>query len=306
MNSTTSLSGHEALLHVSGPDALKFLQGQTTCDIRNVGPSQAARGVYCTPQGRVICDFLLVELGQDHCALRLRREIREPTVAVLAKYSVFSKVMLEGEREDWLVAGVCGANAADTLGQLFGSVPRADLECIRGENFVLVQTGAAGDTFECFMAAESTWPAALENAFDSLSAECWRHREISAGSARIEAATLGEFVPQVLNYTLTGHISFNKGCYTGQEVVARLHYRGRSKRRSFAFQLPAGAEAKAGDAVFDRAGKQVGSVINSACCDGDSRLLAATGLDDVEADLRLGTADGAEFTMLDMPYLVEA
>lgn len=306
MNGTTSLSRHEALLHVSGPEALKFLQGQTTCDTRSIGPSQAARGVYCTPQGRVICDFLLAQLAHDHYALRLRREIREPVVSVLSKYSIFSKVTLGGEREDWLVAGVHGVDAADTLEQIFGSVPQADLRCVSGEQFLLVQTGSAGDTFECFMAAASPWPATLANAFASLDAQCWRHHELSAGIARVEGCTLGEFVPQVLNYDLTGHISFTKGCYTGQEVVARLHYRGRSKRRSFIFQLPSGAQAQAGDTLVNSEGKQVGSVINSACCDGDSRILAATGLEDVNTELRLGAADGVALIAVNMPYRVEA
>ncbi len=297
---------HEGLLHISGPDALKFLQGQTTCDTRDIGPDRATPGAYCTAQGRVICDFLLLQLAQEHYALRLRSEILEQARDTFARYVVFSNARIAAGRGDWLVTGVRGPDARGVLEQVFGSAPGSPMACQSGQDFALVQTDTGGEAFECFLATDSAWADALTKASAAGSPACWRFAEISAGIARIEDATLGEFVPQVLNYDLTGHVSFNKGCYTGQEVVARLHYRGKSKRRAFLFQLPAGRdddrEPAVGATVFNANGKAAGQVLNSATCEDQIRLLAAASIEDAAHELYLDASHDNPLEALALPY----
>ena len=239
----------------------------------------------------------------------MRRDIREQAREVFARYIVFSKATLRAGPDDWLIAGVVGSDARGLLEKIFGRVPRSPLAGCSGKDFVLVQTDAAGEMFECFLAADSTWPQALADASEAGSEACWRFRELSEGIARIERATQTEFVPQALNYDLTGQINFSKGCYTGQEVVARLHYRGKSKRRAFLYRLPAGNagihEPAIGMPVFKADGKPVGQVLNSAACEGEVRLLAAASIEDARGQLYLETAEGAALEALAMPYPVD-
>lgn len=296
----------EALLHIIGPDTLKFLQGQTTCDTRKVTPSHAVPGVFCTPQGRVVCDFLLCELGQDHFALRLRRDIRARSSTTFGKYIIFSKAKLDDTREDWAPYAVWGQDAANALGKIFGELPSARFGSTRGDGFVLVQTDEQGQQFECYLLNTSNGAhlARMDEMMTPGSETQWQALQIANGIARIEAATVEEFVPQILNYDHTGHISFNKGCYTGQEVVARLHYLGKPKRRTYVAELSFDTMCAAGTAVYDVVtGQIVGTIVNGCTAQGKTRALVAATTGGVANGLRL--ADGALLTLGELPYSLE-
>jgi folate-binding protein YgfZ len=300
---------HEALLHITGPDTLKFLQGQTTCDTRKVNPGNAASGAFCTPQGRVICDFLLSELGPEHFALRMRRDIRDRSSAAFAKYIVFSKARLDASRDDWQCVAVWGIDAAQALREVFAQVPAARFGASSGDNFVLVQLDEAGREFECYLhSATASQLLSRLATLMSLGTEAgWRARQIADGIARIEAATVEEFVPQSLNYDLTGSISFNKGCYTGQEVVARLHYRGKAKRRTYLFELAGETPCVAGTALYSAGtGQNSGNVVNASCFEGVTRLLATATVEGLHNGLHLGASDGPLLTQSALPYPIES
>jgi folate-binding protein YgfZ len=298
-----ALLAQESLLHISGPDSLDFLQGQTTCDTREISPERALPGVYCTPQGRAICDFLLCELGPGHFAMRMRRGIRQAAATAFGKYIVFSKASLDAENEERQVLGLWGADAAALLEKAFGRAPEGALSAHAGEGYTLVQVDASGRRFECYLDAAGS--AALADASGTAGTEeTWRRLEIDSGVARIEAETVEMFVPQVLNYDLTGHISFTKGCYTGQEVVARLHYRGTPKRRCFLADLPAGNGCAPGSPVYAASGAQsVGDIVNIA---GGERALVAATLTGVEAGLHLESPEGPALVTSLPPYPLES
>jgi len=303
LDSHYSLLEQEALLHIAGPDTLTFLQGQTTCDTAQVGEQRGVLGAYCTPQGRVVCDFLLAQLAPEHFALRMRRDIRDHAAQVFGKYIVFSKAELDATRDDWLVLGIWGADAAAALADIFGAAPGAAWERSAGEDHVLLCSDDRGAQFELLLATDSPRRAALDEVMQQAPESAWRERQIAAGVARIEAATVEQFVPQVLNYDLTGHISFSKGCYTGQEVVARLHYRGKSKRRTHLAQLPAGHAAAAGAPLYSAGGEQaVGDVVNSA---GALALVSATH-EAVATGLHLEGPAGPALTLGELPYAIAA
>jgi folate-binding protein YgfZ len=298
----------EALLHITGPDTLKFLQGQTTCDTRKVDPQHALPGAFCTPQGRVVCDFLLCELAPEHFVLRLRRDIRASSATAFGKYIIFSKAKIDATREDWIVVGAWGEDASRALADIFGEMPAGRFSARCADDFVLVQTDELGEQFECFLQQRSSgaYLARMETLMSAGSGPAWQARQITSGIARIEAATVGEFVPQVLNYDLTGYISFKKGCYTGQEVIARLHYRGKSKRRAYPAELPGQVVCTAGaDLVDSASGQQIGHVINCSHAQDTTLALVATTAEGLENGLRLGTIDGPPLTVLDLPYAIE-
>lgn len=309
MNCNYCTLEQEALLHISGPDTLTFLQGQTTCDTRNIDSGHALPGVYCTPQGRVVCDFMLCELGPEHYGLRMRRGIRAPSAAAFGKYIIFSKANLEDTREDWQVFGVWGAQAAASLAGVFGQAPSQRFSVCGGEGFAVIQLDDAGEQFECYLDTQSNpgLAAQLADVCGEAAQSDWQALQIAAGIARIEEACVEEFVPQTLNYDLTGHISFTKGCYTGQEVVARLHYRGTPKRRCYIGQVAAGTDCAAGAAVFSaNANQSVGNIVNAAACSDNTCVLVCATAQGAEDGLHLGDAQGPAITLLELPYSLEA
>ena len=299
----------EALLHITGPETLKFLQGQTTCDTRKVDPDHAVPGAFCTPQGRVVCHFLLCELGPEHFALRMRRDIRDNSAGAFGKYIIFSKAKLDAMREDWLTVGIWGAEAATALAEVFGAPALERFGVHSTGDSVVVQMDEHGQQFEAYLRQPTSadYLARMETTMNRACEAQWQAEQITNGIARIEAPTIGEFVPQLLNYDLTGHISFKKGCYTGQEVVARLHYLGKSKRRAYAAELPAQSECSPGTVLYDAvSGQSVGNVINSCLASDRTLLLLAATADGVSNGLLLGATDGPLLTMRELPYAVNA
>ena len=303
----------DALLHLAGPDARSFLQGQVTCDVRQLSASTALPGAYCTIQGRVVCDFLLCELAADHLVLRMRRDLRAPSASLLGKYIVFSKAALAADRDDWQVLACWGTGAAGHLQHLFGEVPRGKYGTAGGPGFVLVQLDEAGEQFECYLeqAVAASILAEIRNSMIPGAEATWQALQMASSIARVEAATTGEFIPQMLNYDLTGHISFRKGCYTGQEVVARMHYRGKAKRRLYRAKLlpgdrGAGTDAlpAAGDPLYCPGTAQAaGNVINCTTTpDGSVVLLVTATAEGVGLGLHLQGPDGARLQTGEVPY----
>lgn len=300
----------EALLHLQGPDAAAFLQGQVTCDTRKLNPATAIPGVYCTVKGRVICDFLLAALAADHLVLRMRRDIRDTSAAVLAKYIVFSKARLDAQCDRWQILGCWGPGSSGMLGDIFGAAPAAQYGVTAGEGFLLIQLDEAGQEFECYL--EESVAAGFQDRLPAHATERpeseWQLLQIASGIARIEAATSGEFVPQVLNYDVTDHISFKKGCYTGQEVVARLHYRGTAKRRLYLAEIdPLQSADKvapaAGDALYSGNNSQVvGNVINSVSSGARTRLLVTATAEAIATELQLTDTQGQALAISPVPY----
>ena len=236
-NFIAKLNSRGALL-VSGPEARRFLQGQVSCDVDLLHSDRALPGTCCTPQGRMVCDFLLQLVDADSCLLSMHDSLCAEAAAVLGKYIVFSKAELAVVSKDWAHYAVWGSEAAARLGlqtDTDGCTQLRDGVCytqIESAQMNGAPANGAGQRFE--IAA----PAALESAlvarwqplFEPADENAWQLCNIAAGAAHLEAATSGMFLPQMLNFQFTGHVSFSKGCYTGQEVVARLHYRGQTKR----------------------------------------------------------------------------
>ena len=303
---------NEALLHIEGPDALTFLQGQVTCDTRELTANKALPGLYCTVQGRVVCDFLLCTLAPDHLLLRMRRDIRASTAALFAKYIVFSKAKLDAQQDDWQVCACWGPELATTLEQIFGALPRERYSSCSGEGFVLVQMDAAGQQFECYLHRNTAELGSrlIERSLAGTETD-WQAEQIASGIARLEAGTTGEYVPQLLNYDLTGHISFTKGCYTGQEVVARLHYRGKPKRRLYladinADSIPPDLQIQAGDPLYgEDNSRAIGNVINCAAGENGEQFMLVTATEaGANTALRLGDSKGPQLHTHATPYRV--
>jgi folate-binding protein YgfZ len=294
----------EALLQIAGPDGSKFLQGQTTCDLRKLSPERALLGAFCTPQGRMVCDFLLCQPAPEQLLLRMRRGILEASAAAFGKYIVFSRAQLSTEQTQWQLLGCWGDDAEAALAAVFPSVPAHSLDATSGPGFVLVRVES--ERFEIYLHGEAgqRFAQSLRALSVAMTAARWRALEIHSGLGRIEAETIEMFIPQMLNYDLSGHVSFDKGCYTGQEVVARMHYRGKSKRRLYSARVAAARPPQPGTAIFSGSSEQsVGNVVNSVCKDTEvTEMLAVLATAALDGDLHLATIDGPLLRTGEHPY----
>lgn len=251
-----------AFLAVDGAKAAEFLQGQLTCDLRQAGSGHVLRGAWCSPKGRVLCSLLVWQPEPARVLLRLREDLADDTAAQLQRYGQFSRVRI--------------ARAPLGCIGLAGAVPDAPAEGSvqpEGDGFVVARD-AAGERQELWVPLESVdgWVARLWGPRERITPGSWTLARLRAGDAEVQAATRELFLPQMLGYDANGTVSFRKGCYTGQEVVARAHYRGGVKRHLAHLRgegpPPApGSELLAGE-------RKAGTVVESAPCDGGFELLA--------------------------------
>jgi folate-binding protein YgfZ len=280
---------HFELLRVSGADAQTFLQGQLTCDVLKVTPTAARYCGYCTPKGRLIADFLLMRTPQAYL-MHLPADLCAVLAKRLSKFVLRARVDIE--RETALRAiGVAGPDAVALLRQSVGEPPRLPLESIQYPGATLLRLpGAAFLAIALQPDMAGLWDV-LARQSTPAGMECWNWLQIRAGIPWITAATAEQFVPQMVALDAIGGVDFQKGCYPGQEIVARTHYLGevkRTLRAGHSESLAAGA-----DMLLSADGKARGMVVNAAPApDGGSDLLAVV-QSDVDGDqLRLRSTDG--------------
>lgn len=308
-NTTYTRLGNEALLEVTGRDAISFLHNQASCDIKQIATGQAVYGTFCNPQGRVLADFVVQCLRPEHCRLRLRRDILQSTLDTLGRFALFSKVALAAATENLVLLAIQGPGAREKLEPLFGQLPDTALGYTGDASASVLQMDSSGEAFELWVdtAARQDIPQALQGSISATGSEAeWEAAGLARGIARITAATSGELLPQQLNYDLTGHINFRKGCYPGQEVIARMHYKGKAKRRLLLMQLPEGTSCGAGDGLY-LPGREssAGQVVNVATSgDGSTLALVTTTRNALSDGLCLAPDQGAHLIPLELPYPV--
>ncbi|MFC3339002.1 YgfZ/GcvT domain-containing protein [Paracandidimonas soli] len=286
-----------SVISFSGADAATFLQGQLSNDIKAVTATQAHLAGYCTAKGRLLATLIVwaAQDGDGYLAL-VKSDIADALVKRLSMFVLRAKVVIR--KTDAVVAGVLEDGA--TVAPSFSIRHRDDAI------WILAPSPEAG---ACRWWRIGT--AGHQEAQDNASyLQAWQSLDIRAGLPWITQAVQDLFIPQTLNLDLIGGVSFTKGCYPGQEVVARSHYRGTIKRRMACGQadsssLPEGM-VQPGTDIFDalRPGNPCGRVINVAS-DGQGKLwfLLEVQLADLDsAKFRLGSADGAEITIQALPY----
>lgn len=257
----------------------------------------------------MVCDFLLCQLGADHFGLRMKEDIASNSKMVFGKYIVFSKAQINEDNPQWQTFACWGPQAREQLLSILTELPQEQYQSVLGTGFAVVQIDTLGTQFEFFI-DHTRRPELIEQlgAEIALSDESvWQHAQIRAGLGRIRNATVETFIPQMLNYDITGHVNFTKGCYTGQEVVARMHYRGKPKRRMYLASLPEQREVEVGCALYSGESSQsVGNVVNSAAdpLGGLSLLVVATTAG-IEQGLHLDSVSGPLLNIDTQPYSLE-
>ncbi|MCK3839496.1 MULTISPECIES: folate-binding protein YgfZ [Pseudomonas] len=295
---------HEGVLAVRGSDAAKFLQGQLTCNLNYLSDTQASLGARCTQKGRMQSSFRILLQG-DGVLLAMATELLEPQLADLKKYAVFSKSKLTDESAAWVRFGL--ANADASLAALGLTLPAETDSMVRTDTLIAIRVSPGraelwvpteqADTVRNQLAAQL--PQAELNA--------WLLGQIRAGIGQVMAQTRELFIPQMLNLQAVGGVSFKKGCYTGQEIVARMQYLGKLKRRLYRLSLEATQLPEPGTPLFSPGhNSAVGEVVIAAKADQSIELLAVLQAEAAESgDVRTGSLEGPGLQLLDLPYQLD-
>ena len=305
-DNSIALLTYYGLLAISGPDTETFLQGQTTCDVAEVNDHSSRPGAYCTPKGRMVTSFQLARLDSEHFLLRMRRPLVDSSQAVLAKYIVFSKAEQHNASDDYIAVGLRGDNAAAAVNSAFGATPEGLYGTVSSDGNIAIQLDDTGKTFECWIQTdriEALWPA-LSRGLKLQGSRSWELLTMRRGHGEVTADTAEIFTPQMLNYQLTGAVSFTKGCYTGQEVVARLHYKGKLKRHMY--RIVAATPMAPGDPLYSDTGTQtIGEIVNAVgVADRQTEALAVITRKDVEQNSVFADVKGTKVEVLSLPYAI--
>ena len=299
---------HLGVLDFTGADAESFLQGQLSCDVQAMDADSSSYGSYCTPKGRMLADFLLWHAAGGF-RMALSRGLVAPIQKRLRMYVLRSKVQVADASDAVALLGASGDAASAALGSLVAEVPqRAGEARPFGEGGTLVALGSARYLLAVPMdGARDVWTG-LAARLRPVGTPCWEWLDIRNGVPLVTARTQEQFVPQMANLELIGGVNFNKGCYPGQEIVARTQYLGKVKRRMFLAHLESEAAPMPGEEIFsdDLPGQSSGMVVNAQPApEGGYDLLAVVQLSSRESStVRLRSPEGPVLRFLELPYAV--
>ncbi|WP_027864136.1 CAF17-like 4Fe-4S cluster assembly/insertion protein YgfZ [Massilia alkalitolerans] len=306
------------IIAAEGPDAASFLHNQLTNDVEHLGRNEARLAGYCTPKGRLQATLLYWRspgAEPDTVYLQLPRAIQPPLQKRLSMFVLRAKAKLRdatGEAPFAAVLGLGGARAESALRRHVAELPAAPYGKVDGPFGTVIRLA------DVFGTPRYLWLTTVESASSALPGlagelalggnQAWQLAAIHAGVPQVTAATQEQFVPQMVNLELLGGVNFKKGCYPGQEIVARSQYLGKLKRRT-ALATVANPAARAGDEVFSMAdpGQPCGMVVNAAANGlGGADLLVEMKLDALGEDVRHGAAGGPALAFQHMPYHLDA
>lgn len=287
----------------SGDDAATFLQSQLTNDVRSLHPDSAQWNGYCSPKGRLLGNFLMWRQAGDYC-LQLSGDILPSVQKRLAMFIMRAKVQARDASDERVRLVVAGKEAVTAVTAAMGAIPEAAMRSLAVEAGQVIRVGE--DKFVLSVTLEraaGVWQTLCTSALP-VGAPVWDWLRLNAGIPMIVSATQEQFVPQMVNLEAIGGVSFQKGCYPGQEIVARSQYLGKLKRRMFLAHVD--AEAAPGDALYsaDIEGQSTGTVANAAPAPGGGFdvLVVAQVESAATQTLHLKAADGAALTLKPLPY----
>lgn len=301
---------HYALIEASGDDVVEFLQGQLTHDIKLVTNDMGQLSAYCNPKGRILASFRIFQ-RQGHYFLRLRSDIIEATLKRLRMFVMRSKVELVNSSDELIRIGVAGVNAASKLSNIFNSLPENTDESSTENEITTIKLAGTLPRYEIHGSIEK-----IKELWEKLQADStlvgensWNLLTIRAGIPEIVSETVEAFVPQMVNLQAINSLSFTKGCYPGQEVVARMHYLGKLKRRLFIGSAESDTLPIPGESIMtnDENEQKVGQIVTSSWS-GDKKIefLAVLQIEKAENEvLHIGSGSGSIIELIDLPYSLE-
>lgn len=302
------------LLEADGDDAVEFLQGQLTNDILSVSPSDSILAGYCSPKGRMMANFRLFALDTNRILMQTNAMRAAPMLKRLSMFVLRSKVKLSDVSGQYARIGLIGEPCeafADVLSYAFPDA--ANRTTLSDDGVFIAKMPGITSRYEIICPVDiaiSLWETLAEHATPVSSRE-WARQDILAGEPNIYESTAEAFVPQMTNLQLINGVSFTKGCYTGQEVVARMQYLGKLKRRMYRARLPEGVSPAPGDELFSihsASGQGAGKLVDAQPSpDGGFDVLAVVEVRTADAgDIHLGSLEGPLLQLADLPYPFES
>lgn len=295
------------LIAANGEDAATFLHNQLTNDVEHLGMAEARLAGYCSPKGRLLATFLMWK-SADGIVLQLPRQIQPSVQKRLQMFILRAKVKLADLSEERVVLGLGGRQAADVLKTWFAELPAQPYAKTDSEAGTLIRvTDAFGAPRYQWIGSrqsiEAAWPT-LTAVLAPAATAYWRLAGIHAGIPQITQPTQEQFVPQMVNFELVGGVNFKKGCYPGQEIVARTQYLGKLKRRMVLASVE--AQAHTGEEVYSSAdpSQPCGMIANAERNpSGGSDCLVEVKLAALhDGTVHLGSASGPALRFLELPY----
>ena len=296
------------IIQLTGEDTLTFLQGQLSCDVRKSTPIQAQHGCYCSPKGRILANFII---STDHTGvawyMQMPRVILDKIIKRLSMYVLRAKVKLTDYSAQSTRLGIVGNQARSLIEKSLPtlvlpdsilSVAHADgviVICLGPNRFEIIAPFEQGNHLKVYFDKAATW----------VSPTYWQWLDIQAGIPTISAETQEQFVPQMVNMDLIGGINFQKGCYPGQEIVARTQYLGKLKRRMVLIRIETTETVAAGDTLYSQSlGDQAcGMIVNAVPIEeGIFEALAVIPIDLWNSNIQWKSLQGPLINRLTLPY----
>lgn len=297
------------LIRFSGDDAATFLQSQLSCDMREIDTQNARYGCYCTPKGRILANFTLWQ--QDGGFLmQLPAGFIASIQKRLSMFVLRAKVQLTDVSDAWVQIGIAGTDAVSAIEKATGITCHGDrsLQVLHGEKIHILRLQSNRlSLFTPSANAAALWQQLSQYA-QPAGTSCWEWLTIQAGIPVILPETQEAFIPQMVNLDALGGVSFKKGCYPGQEIVARTQYLGKLKRRMVLAHIDTSESVKPGDLLYsaDMADQSSGTVVNAAPSpQGGVDMLAVVQQSSLDADsIHWLSPQGPALTVKPLPYEV--
>ncbi|MGE9551622.1 tRNA-modifying protein YgfZ [Erwinia amylovora] len=296
-----------ALVNVTGADRVSYLQGQVTLDVAALGADDHLPAAHCDAKGKMWSTLRLFHRGEG-LAYLVRRSLRDTQMTELKKYAVFSKVTIAADDEAILL-GVAGFQARTALASLFDQLPDAEHPVVQQNETTLLWFALPTERF--LLVTDRDKALALCEALDGQAqltdSSQWLALDIEAGFPLIDDVTSAQFIPQATNLQALDAISFKKGCYTGQEMVARAKFRGANKRALFWLAGSAGRVPAANDSLEMKLGenwRRTGTILSACQLDNGEVWVQAVLNNDLEPDseLRVQGDEGGKLAIQPLPY----
>lgn len=303
---------HQGLIALSGPDTEQFLQGQVTSDVSKVTLEHSQLSAHCNPKGRMLASFRIFR-RDDVYYLRLPREMLDSTLKRLRMFVLRAKAVLEDASDTLVSTGLSGPNAETLLQAHLSQVPVQVDEVVQAEGITVIRLPGIYPRFEIYAERkdmQKLWTALVAQT-TPVGPESWKLLNIQAGIPTIYPETTDTFVPQMTNLHLMNGVSFKKGCYTGQEIVARSQYLGKLKRRMYRAHVNSNTRPHPGDGLFSPQtdpNQSAGKIVNAASHPQDGyEVLAVVLIGCAEGNaVLLGDDKGPQLEFESLPYAVDA
>ena len=250
MSADADLNQPDVIMRLTGQGGAELLHGQTTANFKQLVPGEHRYAAFCNPKGRVLADIRAVMISDELILLRGRLTVMHHLAEHLKPFLMFARAQLA--QTDWQIVACQSTETAEL----------ATIEYDQDELASVLLPASDG--------YQEHW-AAPQVALEDADATELAWQEQSAARARVETQTIGQYLPQDLNFDLNETVNFTKGCYTGQEIVARLHYRGTPKRRLH--RALSSVTASPGEILINNSDQPVGSVVNPLSRDEITHLL---------------------------------